>query len=331
MGAWEAPVQPAESQVQLKEDARLIEFLRSMVGALVPVFVILAMMNVGLTQRLSRIAAYMRHWRFVLRMLIANFVLVPLFMVVVLEFTSLEPALEAGLLVFSLCAGAPFLIKLTLAADHDVALGAAVMLFLMVVTVVYAPLVLPRLLPGAPVDSWEVARPMLLLMIGPLALGMIAAQFLPAFSALVQPWVGRLANMALYGVIAAMLIGYFRSMLVIGAGAIAVVVAALAAAFGFGYLAGGGRDHLENVGGLGTAQRNTAASLIIATQNFEDPGVLVMITVANTLGLILLLFVARALRRDNPAAASTRGTAPGLPAGSDNGPADGEHGTIQPI
>ena len=44
--------------------------------------------------------------------------------------------LAAGLLVFSLCAGAPFLIKLTQLAEHHVALGAAVMFLLMVVTVV---------------------------------------------------------------------------------------------------------------------------------------------------------------------------------------------------
>lgn len=282
----------------------MIAFFRSIVAVLIQVFVVSAMMNVGLTQRLSKMAAYLRHWRFILRMLIANFVLVPLFMVVVLQFTPFEPATKTGLLIFALCAGAPFLIRLTVVAEHDVALGAAVMLFLMVVTVVYVPLALPRFLPGASVKSWDIAKPMLLLMITPLVLGMVAAQFLPAFSALVQPWVGRLANITLDGVIATTLIGYFHSMLEIGVGPIVVVLSALATAFGVGYLAGGGREHLEHVGGLGTAQRNTAAGLIIATQNFEDPAVLVVITVANTLGLVLLLFLARGLRRNN---AATRG------------------------
>ena len=74
----------------------------------------------------------------------------------------------------------------------------------------------------------------------------------------------------------------------------------VAAAFGIGYLAGAGKDHLEDVGGLGTAQRNTAAGVIIATQNFSDyPNVLVMITLANTLGILMLLLIAKALSRDN--------------------------------
>jgi bile acid:Na+ symporter, BASS family len=121
----------------------------------------------------------------------------------------------------------------------------------------------------------------------------------------VQPWVGRLANVSLYAVIGATLVGYFRSMVGIGFGPILVGLVTVAAAFAFGYLAGGGKDHLEDVGGLGTAQRNTAAGLIIATRNFNDPDVLVMLTVANTVGIVMLLLFARLLRRDNVAVATT--------------------------
>jgi bile acid:Na+ symporter, BASS family len=72
------------------------------------------------------------------------------------------------------------------------------------------------------------------------------------------------------------------------------------AAFGIGYLMGAGKDHLQDVGGLGTAQRNTAAGMIIAVQNFSGyPDVLVMLTLANTLGILMLMFIARRLSRDN--------------------------------
>jgi BASS family bile acid:Na+ symporter len=294
------------------ENTGLIEFFQNIVGLLVPVFVVSTMLNVGLTQRPSEIAKYLRHRRFILRMLIANFVLVPLFMVLILRFTPFDPAVDAGLLVFALCAGAPFLIMLTKAAGHDLALAAAVMMLLMVLSVGYVPLVLPMLLPGASVGAWAIARPLLLQMIAPLAFGMLAVRFLPRYSIAVQPLVGRLARVALYAVLAATLIGYFRSMLEIGVGAILVVIVAVAAAFGFGYWAGGGRDHLEDVGGLGTAQRNTAAGFIIAIQNFDDPSVLVILTVANTVGILMLLFLARTLRHDNiavEAVAASRGMA----------------------
>jgi BASS family bile acid:Na+ symporter len=102
---------------------------------------------------------------------------------------------------------------------------------------------------------------------------------------------------------AATLIGFLPNMLsIVGTGAILVGLLFVVIAFGIGYLAGAGKDHLQDVGGLGTAQRNTAAGMIVAAQNFgEYPNVLVMLTLANLLGIILLLFIAKAISRNNKA------------------------------
>lgn len=279
----------------------MFESFRSMVQIVAPVFVISTMLNVGLTQTLSDIIEHLQNYPFVLKMLIANFVVAPLMMITALYFAPFDPALKGGLLIFSLCAGAPFLIKLTHTAKHDIALGAAVMMLLMVVTVVYTPIVLPLVLSGITVDAWAIGKALLLQLLLPIALGMLVARFLREFAKTLQPWIGWLGNIALYVLVAVTLIGYFPNMLAIfGTGAILVGLAFVAAAFGLGYLAGAGKDHLEDVGGLGTAQRNTAAGIIIATQNFSDhPNVLVMLTLANTLGIVMLLLIAKALSRDN--------------------------------
>jgi bile acid:Na+ symporter, BASS family len=278
----------------------VFEFFKSIIPYAVPVFVIFTMLNVGLTQKLSVMIGHLKNVPFVLKMLVANFVIAPLLMIFALKLTSFDPALKAGLLVFSLCAGAPFLIKLTQTAEQNVALGAAVMLLLMAATVIYLPVVLPLVLSGATVDAWAIATSLLLQMMLPIAVGMLTVQFLPRVAQRAQPWAGWIGNITLYIVIAATLIGYFPNMIAIfGTGAIFVGLAFVAAAFGVGYLAGAGKDHLEDVGGLGTAQRNTAAGLIIAAQNFTDPNVLVMLTLANMLGIVMLLLIAKALSRDN--------------------------------
>src|SRR5205814_9147436 len=106
-----------------------------------PVFVISTMLSVGLTQKPSAIAKHLKDWPFVLKMLAANFVFAPLLMILALYLVPFSPALKAGVLIFSLGAGAPFLIKLTQTAQHEVALGAAVMMLLMIVTVPYMPIV----------------------------------------------------------------------------------------------------------------------------------------------------------------------------------------------
>ena len=60
-----------------------------------------------------------------------------------------------------------------------------------------------------------------------------------------------------------------------------------------------GHDHLQDVGGLGTDQRGTSAALIVAQANFDGPRVLVVITLVNTLGIVLLIAAAKVMRRDN--------------------------------
>jgi bile acid:Na+ symporter, BASS family len=279
----------------------MFEFFKSVIPYITPIFVISTMLNVGLTQKLSDIIEHLKNYPFVIKMLIANFVAAPLVMLLMLYFAPFEPTLKAGLLIFSLCAGAPFLIKLTQMAEQEVSLGAAVMVMLMLVTVAYVPILLPLILSGLTVDAGAIAKTLGLQMLLPIIVGMLAVQLLPGLARKVQPWIGWLGNITLYALIAATLIGYSVNMLgIVGTGAILVGLIFVLAAFGMGYLTGAGKDHLEDVGGLGTAQRNTAAAMIIAVQNFSEyPDVLVMITLANTLGIVMLLFIAKRLSRDH--------------------------------
>jgi BASS family bile acid:Na+ symporter len=258
------------------------------------------MLNVGLTQKPSDIAVHLKNWPFVIKMLLANFVFAPLVMIVALHFAPFDQALKAGLLIFSLGAGAPLLIKLTQTAQHEVALGAAVMMLLTVVTVPYMPIVLPLVLSGVNVDPVAVGKSLLLQLLVPIVVGMLLVQFLPGAMKKLQPWIARTGNIALYALIVVTLIGYYPNLLeIVGKGAFLVGLGFVGAAFGLGYLAGFGKDHLEDIGGLGTAQRNTAAGVIVALENFSNPNVLVMLTLANMLGIVMLLIIAKVLSRDN--------------------------------
>ena len=278
----------------------MFDFLRGAIQFIAPVFIIATMLNVGLTQRLSDIAGHLKNWPFVVKMLLANFVFAPLVMIVALHFAPFDQALKAGLLIFSLGAGAPLLIKLTQTAEHEVSLGAAVMMLLTVVTVPYMPIVLPRVLSGVNVDAVAVGKSLLMQLLVPIVIGMLLVQFLPAVMKTLQPWIARIGNIALYALIVVTLVGYYPNLLeIVGKGAFLVGLVFVGAAFGLGYLAGFGKDHLEDIGGLGTAQRNTAAGVIIALENFTNPNVLVMLTLANMLGIVMLLIIAKMLSRDN--------------------------------
>jgi BASS family bile acid:Na+ symporter len=297
-------VQPAYSASRStgwdRKGTRVYDFFKDLANIALPVFVVSTMFNVGLTQKLSQVLEYLRNRGFFIRMLVANFIAAPLTMIVVTKILDFAAPLEAGLIVFSVCAGAPFLIKLTLTSEHDLALGAAVMLVLVIGTVVVAPLLLPVMLEGINVDAWEVTQSLFLQLILPIIVGMLLVQFLTDPARRIQPFVARAGNYTLYLVIIATLIGYAPSLWdIVKTGALLVGLGFVLVCFGYGYLAGSGKDHLQDVGGLGTAQRNTAASMVIALQNFTNSDVFVMITLVNTLGIVLLIVLAQALKKDN--------------------------------
>ncbi len=278
----------------------MYEFFQTAGSWGVTVFVITSMLNVGLTQKPSRLLHHLDNRAFLLRMLLLNFVVVPALMIAATELVDLEPVYAAGLLLFSLAAGAPFLIKLAGVSQSDIALAATVLLVLMVGTVLVLPFLLPRVLEGLTVDTASVVRSLLVQMIAPLIVGMLLLEYAERFAAVAQPWVARISTTSLWILIAAIIIGYLPDMAdpalwkAIGVGMVVLFLALF-----LGWTMGDGHDHLADVGGLATAQRNTAAALIVAQDNFDDPRVLVVITLLNTLTVVMLMVAAKLMSRDN--------------------------------
>jgi BASS family bile acid:Na+ symporter len=78
----------------------------------------------------------------------------------------------------------------------------------------------------------------------------------------------------------------------IGTGGLFAALLFLVGALLMGLLLGGREASMRSVMGLGTAQRNLAAAMLVAAQNFSnDPNVLVMVMLIGILGLVLLMVV----------------------------------------
>jgi BASS family bile acid:Na+ symporter len=75
------------------------------------------MLSVGFSYTLRELLEPLRNTRLLIGALVANFVLVPLLAYVITQFLSLGEGREIGLFLVATAAGAPFLIKLTQAAD----------------------------------------------------------------------------------------------------------------------------------------------------------------------------------------------------------------------
>jgi BASS family bile acid:Na+ symporter len=263
------------------------------------VFVVTSMLAMGLSLSVAQIVAPLRNPRLVLAALTANFILAPALAYGIGRLLSLSDGLRFGLLLVSTAAGAPFLPRLTQLARGDVAFSVGLMTLLVVMTIFYMPLVLPLPMRGITVNPWEIARTLLLLMFLPLTAGLLIRA---RYRETAESWVPNLttaSNIALVSLLVAGLIANMSAIVeIIGATGILAALLFLISCFVTGYLLGGRQDAIRPVVALGTAQRNLAAALAVATANFaQDPAVIVMILVLGLVDLSVLLFIANLLGR----------------------------------
>ncbi|MBW8862683.1 MAG: bile acid:sodium symporter [Acidobacteria bacterium] len=273
------------------------------------VFVLSSMLGMGLGLRVAEIAAPLRNRRLVVLSLAANFIVMPALAVALARLLRLDEPLGIGLLLLGAAGGAPLLPKLAQMARGNLAFAVGLMVLLMVITVGYIPIVLPLLLPGISVNPVQIARSLILLMLLPLGAALAVNAYRPRLAARVKPPLDRIANVSLVALIALQTLLNLRSVAaVFGTFGILAAVVFLAAGYATGWALGGPARDTRVVLGLGTSQRNIAASVVVG-QNFDDPAVVVMIVVAAVASSLMLVPLARMLAtRATPIASPTAPT-----------------------
>ena len=259
-------------------------------------FVVSSMLAMGAGLTLGQIIEPLRNARMVALALVANFVVMPLGALALAKGLWLDEPLGIGLLLLGCAAGAPFLPKLAELAKGNLAFGVGAMVLLMVVTVGYLPLVVPLLLQGVSVDPWKIARSLVLLMLLPLAVGLALKAGYEDLAARMKPVLDRISNISLVLLVVLITAANLDKVLqVFGRRGILAGILLVAFGFGTGWLLGGPAAETKRVMALGTAQRNIAAALVVASQSFDDPEVAVMVIVVAIVGLIILMPLSRAL------------------------------------
>ncbi len=259
-------------------------------------FVVSSMLAMGAGLTVSQIFQPLSNARLVMLALLANFVLMPLGALALAKVLWLDEPFGVGLLLLGCAAGAPFLPKLAELAKGNLAFAVGAMVLLMVVTVGYLPMVLPLLLPGVAVNPWEIASSLVLLMLLPLATGLALKARYGDLATRVKPvldWISNVSLILLVSLITAANID--KVLQVFGTRGILAGLMFIALGFGTGWLLGGPDADTRRVMALGTGQRNIAAALVVASQSFSDPKVVVMVIVVAIVGLIILMPLARAL------------------------------------
>ena len=275
-----------------------MELLQKATSVAMLLFVLSSMLAMGLGLTVSQIITPLRHARLVVLSLLANFVVMPLAALALAALLRLDQPLGVGLLLLGTAAGAPFLPKLAQIAEGNLAFAVGLMVLLMVVTVGYLPLVLPVLLPGVAVNPAKIARSLFLLMLLPLAGALAVKARFAVAAARTKPVLDRVSNLSLILLVVLITAANINNVLaVFGTRGILAGLLFIAVGFGMGWLLGGPGMDTRRVLALGTAQRNIAAALVVGSQSFRDPKVVVMVVVVAIVSLLVLMPLSRLLAK----------------------------------
>jgi len=274
----------------------LVELLSKAATAALLSFVIASMLATGAALAVGDIVKPLRNGRLVTLVLFANFVLMPLAAIFLAKVLWLDQGFGVGLLLLGCAAGAPFLPKLAELVGGDLPFAVGAMILLTLVSVAYLPIALPLLLPGITVDAWKIARSLVLFMLLPLSAGLFLKAQYEKWAERLRPIIDRISSVSLILLIVLITAANLDKVLqVFGTRAILAGLLFIALGLGTGWLLGGSDANTKSVMALGTSSRNIAAALVVGTQSFSDPKVVVMIIVVAIVGFIVLIPLSRAL------------------------------------
>jgi BASS family bile acid:Na+ symporter len=129
----------------------------------------------------------LRDVRFVALTMLWGFVLGPALAYAITRLLPLAPPYAMGLILMGMAPCAPFLPMLVGKAKGDLGYTAAFMLLTAAGTVVFMPLAVPFLIPGLDVGPWAIARPLLIMVLLPLAVGMAVLRLSPPVAGKARP------------------------------------------------------------------------------------------------------------------------------------------------
>jgi bile acid:Na+ symporter, BASS family len=277
-----------------------MDLLQLLLKASVVVFVVSSMLSIGLAAHGGEIVAPLRRPAWVLRALIANFVLAPAVALLMAAVLPLEPGYELGLLLLGFAAGAPFLPMVAAIGRTNVPTATALMVLLMAGSVVAVPLALPLFVKGLEVDPWGIAAPLVVLMLAPLLLGMAGQRFAPRAGARLLPVVTKLSNISFVAAVV-LICGTNVSALsdAFVSGAVGAAILFVVLLFAGGWAVAEPDPAGRRLLGYATAGRNIGAALVGAGASTADPTAIVMVIVTGVVGVLLLLAAATwSQRRD---------------------------------
>ena len=262
----------------------------------VVIFTVANLAAMGLELNLREALRTLRSARAVGLILVWGWVVGPALAWLIIRFIPVKDGHAAGLLLISLAPTAPFFPLMVRKARGDMSFGGAFMLLTTLGTVLFLPLMAPRLIEGLTVDAWSLAKPLLLMVLLPMLIGGAIRVFAANAAEKLSPVVKKIGGISLVIVLVLTLLIYRREMLsAVGSFAPGAQVLFLVALTAISYEIGFGLEQQQRSAmALGMCTRNIAAVFAAYTGiTNPPPGMFVMVILVVPLAAIVAMVAAR--------------------------------------
>jgi BASS family bile acid:Na+ symporter len=275
------------------------EVLALIANIALDLFTVTSMLAVGMSLTVKEIVRPLRNLRQMLLILLASFVLLPLWALLLTWVLPLGDEQKTALILLGVCAGGPFIPLLVQTVKGYLPLAAGAMVLLLVITIFYVPLALPWMLPYVQVDAPTIARDLILFMLVPLLIGMLIRWRIPNQASRWQP---NFSRFSMFSLLVMLITGAIPALpkILNTLGTLLIPSAVLLASGGWaiGYvLAFKQEARLRKVISLGTGQRNLAAALLVAAHGFSTDTFVMTLVACVTLTATMFILAAVWVRR----------------------------------
>ncbi len=230
----------------------------------VVVFTVANLMAGGLECDLKEALKWLRSPKLVVPTFLWGWVVGPALAWLIIQVLPLSEGHAAGLMLTSLAPIAPFLPLAASKARGDMTFTGAYILLGTIVTVVLMPVMAPLLIKGLTLSTWPLAKPLILLVLIPLLIGVAIRFYKPTVAAKIFPWVKKTGGIFLLLCLGTTLWIYGKDMLsTVGSFATAAWVVFMIVMAVVPYLIGFGlKQNQRSVMAIGMSSRNISAGFV---------------------------------------------------------------------
>ena len=264
--------------------------------------VILLMLGVGMGVSFRQLVKAIRQFGMVLRGVLANFLVVPMLIYLVLLTLPLTPDVKIGIMLMAAAPVAPMAPSFVAGARGDVAFGIGLMVVAATLSVVLTPLILGLALPkseaGIELDPLQIVQTLVTVQLIPISIGMAIRQRSPDLAEKLLsfvPGIGQIGLLAGVGLLLASQSDHILSISLVTY-LVLVLLASGCLFIGHWMVAGEPEDKRRTLA-ISTTIRNIPLALLIASSSFPDSAVAPVTLVFSVLTMVLSVLYGKLRRR----------------------------------